>query len=282
MTTNKFCFSCETGSLIKKYVGSIFVIKYGGSAMKDPLIQSSVVQDISLLCSLGVKIVLVHGGGYLINFWLDKMNINPIFNNGVRVTDSETIEIVEMVLSGKINKNLVSLFNIAQTPAVGLSGKDADLITALPFFSDIESFTGKVDKVNVEVLKSLLSNNLLPIVSSIACDKDGKTYNINADMVASYIASSIKAEKLIFITDIPGILADITNESSLIKKLDSFALNELKFRGIIKQGMIPKVDSCLYSINNLVKSAHIIDGKSKYSLLYEVLTHERIGSMITL
>ena len=282
MISNTFYFSDETNSLIKKYVGSTFVIKYGGSAMKDSVIQNNVIQDISLLCSLGIKIILVHGGGYMINSWLNKMHINPVFNNGVRVTDSETIEIAEMVLSGKINKNLVSLFNLVQTPAVGLSGKDADLITALPLSSDVENFTGKVAKVNIEVLQILLSNGLLPIVSSVACDSFGKTYNINADTVASYIASSIKADKLIFITDIPGVLADVNDKSSLIKDLDSSRINKLKLEGIIKEGMIPKIDSSLYAVKNNVKAAHIVDGRSKFSLLYEVFTNRRIGSMITL
>lgn len=281
INTNSFCFSNETSSLIKKYVGSTFVIKYGGSAMKDPLIQSNVIRDISLLSSLGIKIVLVHGGGYMIDFWLNKMNINPVFHNGVRATDSKTIEMAEMVLSGKINKNLVSLFNLAKTRAVGLSGKDADLIKALPLFNDVESFTGKVDRVNTHLLDILLSNGLLPIVSSLACDSFGKTYNINADIVASSIASSVKADKLIFITDMPGVLADITDESSLIKELDPVRIKKLKVEGIIKEGMIPKIDSCLYSVNNNVKAVHIIDGRFNYSLLYEVFTYQRVGSMIT-
>nr|ARW65050.1 acetylglutamate kinase [Polysiphonia sertularioides] len=282
IASNSFCFLEETNLLIKKYVGSTFVIKYGGSAMRDPVTQHNVIQDISLLSSLGIKIVLVHGGGYMVNSWLNKMNIEPVFNNGIRVTDSETIDIVEMVLSAKINKGLVSLFNKLQTPAVGLSGKDARLVTALPLSDDLKSFTGKVDIVDTKVLEVLLSNGLLPVVSSVACDAYGKTYNINADTIASSIAASIEAAKLIFITDIPGVLADVDNKSTLIKELDSNSINKLKLKGVIKKGMIPKIDSCLYAVNNNVESVHIIDGGLNSSLLNEIFTNSRIGSRIRL
>lgn len=277
---NRFYFSSDTVPLIKKYVGSTFVIKYGGSAMKDKVIQSNIIQDISLLSSLGIKIILVHGGGYAIDRWLEKLDIEPRFHNGIRVTDSKTIEVVEMVLSGQINKELVALLNEQNTVAVGLSGKDANLITASPLSQMSQNFTGKVNEVNPCILNTLLSNGFLPVVSSIASDVNGDTYNINADTVASAIASSLKADKYIMITDIPGVLLDVNKPDTLIKELSTYDIQNLRSTGIISGGMIPKLDSCSSAVNNMVKSAHIIDGRIRYSLLYELFTKSRIGSMV--
>nr|YP_009397719.1 acetylglutamate kinase [Dipterosiphonia australica]ARW66905.1 acetylglutamate kinase [Dipterosiphonia australica] len=280
LSSDRFYFSPDTLSLIRKYAGSTFVIKYGGSAMKDKSLQLNVIQDISLLYSLGIKVILVHGGGYLVNDWLCKLNIEPKFEEGLRVTDAKTMEIVEMVLSGNINNHLVSLLNQNNILSVGLSGKDANLVTAVPLFKNSENFTGQVVNVNVKVLNILLNNHYIPVVASIASDLKGYTYNINADTLASSIASSIKANKLILLTDTPGLLYDVDDKLSLIKNLNLSKINNLKSEGIIKDGMIPKVDSCVHALNNDVSEVHIIDGRIRYSLLYEILTYDRIGSML--
>ncbi len=275
----RFYFSNDTLPLINKYSGSTFVIKYGGSAMKHHSLKLNIIRDISLLHSLGINIVLVHGGGYLINHWLDKLGIKPKFCNGVRVTDSKTMEIVEMVLSGNINKNLVSLLSQHNINSIGLSGKDSSLITAIPFFNDSNNFTGKVDKINNNLLHTLISNNIFPVIASIATDFRGYSYNINADTLASSIASSLKADKLILITDTPGLLLDVNDYSTLVRDIKLSQVSNLISQGIITGGMIPKVDSCVDALNNHVTSAHIIDGRIRHSLLYEVLTYDRIGSM---
>ena len=229
---------------------------------------------------MGIKIILVHGGGYLIDYWLNKLGIQPKFHNGLRVTDSQTMEVVEMVLSGSINKNIVSLLGDNNINALGLSGKDSSLITAMPLFKDLSNFTGKVDKINVSVLKTLLSNNILPVIASVAAGAEGCSYNINADTLASSIASCLNADKLIFITDTPGLLFNVNDSSSLIKYANLVEVNRLINLNIIKGGMIPKVDSCISALKSNVKSAHIIDGRVRYSLLYEILTYDRIGSML--
>nr|YP_009394413.1 acetylglutamate kinase [Leptosiphonia brodiei]ARW62975.1 acetylglutamate kinase [Leptosiphonia brodiei] len=277
---DRFYFFPETISLIKNYCGSTFVIKYGGSAMKDISIQSNIIQDISLLSSLGINIILVHGGGYAIDQWLEKLNINPVFHNGIRITDAVTVEVVEMVLSAKVNKKLVSEFNKSEVLAVGLSGKDANLITASSISGTPENYTGQVDNVNPIILSTLLSNGFLPVVSSVASDIHGNTYNVNADTVASFIASALKVDKYILITDTPGVLKNINDPNSLVKTLNIDQVNKFKSEGIIMGGMIPKLDSCVYAVLNNVKEAHIIDGRLRHSLLYETLTFIRNGSRI--
>lgn len=280
--SHRFYFSSETISLIRQYVGSTFVIKYGGSAMKDEVVQSNVIEDIALLCSLGIKIILVHGGGYLVDTWLKKLDLNPRFENGIRITDAQTVEVVEMVLSGQVNKKIVSLFNNVNIPAVGLSGKDSNLVIASPRSNNDGDFTGTVSKVSTKILDNLTSSGFLPVISSIASNSLGSTYNINADTFASSIASAIQADKLILLTDTPGVLADISNPQTLIKDLNLEKINKLKSDGIIKHGMIPKVDACLDALRNNVKAAHIVDGMLRYSLLYELFTYSRIGSRIVL
>nr|YP_009394206.1 acetylglutamate kinase [Rhodomela confervoides]ARW62768.1 acetylglutamate kinase [Rhodomela confervoides] len=280
--SDRFYFSTDTLSLVNKYSGATFVIKYGGSAMQNNSLQIDVIKDISLLHVLGIKIVLVHGGGLFINNWLNKLNIQPKFENGIRVTDHDTMEIVEMVLSGNINKHLVSLFNQNNILSIGLSGKDANLINASPMFDNSKNLTGKVESVNTLILDILLSNNCLPVVASVASDSDYNTYNVNADTAASSIASALKADKLILLTDTPGVLRNVDDSSSLISNLNLQSIKELYSEQIISDGMIPKIESCVNALNSNVKAAHIIDGRLKHSLLYEVLTSERVGSMIVL
>nr|YP_009398328.1 acetylglutamate kinase [Thaumatella adunca]ARW67514.1 acetylglutamate kinase [Thaumatella adunca] len=280
--SDRFYFSSDTISLVNKYAGATFVIKYGGSVMKNNLLQTYVIQDLSFLYSLGIKVVLVHGGGFLINNWLRKLEIEPKFENGIRITDQESMEVVEMVLNGKINKQLVSLLNQNNIPSIGISGKDASLVQASPIFGDSNNLTGKVDSINAKILNLLMSNNYMPVIASVASDLIGNTYNINADTLASSIASELKADKLILLTDTPGILYNLNDSSSLIKYLDIETVNDLQSKGIISDGMIPKVQSCINALQSNVKAAHIIDGRLRHSLLFELFTYDRLGSMIVL
>nr|YP_009393387.1 acetylglutamate kinase [Symphyocladiella dendroidea]ARW61949.1 acetylglutamate kinase [Symphyocladiella dendroidea] len=282
VTSERFYFSVDTLSLIRKYAGSTFVIKYGGSAMKSKSLQLNVIYDIAFLYSLGIKIILVHGGGYLIDSWLVRLNIKPKFERGLRVTDANTMQVVEMVLSGYINKNLISLLNQYDIPALGLSGKDAKLVTAFPLSQNFNDFTGKVDNINDKMLSTLLDNSFLPVIASVASDVKGDTYNINADTLASAIASNIKADKLILLTDTPGVLYNIHDSSSLIKHINLNEIYNLKSTGVITDGMIPKIDCCIHALNNNVPAVHVIDGRVRYALLYELLTNNRLGSMLVL
>jgi len=280
--TDRFYFSNDTLSIINKYIGSTFVIKYGGSAMQDFSLQSQVIKDLSLLYYLGINVVLVHGGGMFINQWLRKLNIKPSFENGIRITDSQTMDIVEMVLVGKVNKQLVSLFNQNSINSVGLSGQDASLVTASPMFDSSINLTGRVDSVNPKLLDLLLSNRFVPVIASVASDYHGNRYNINADTIASSIAVAIKAEKLVLLTDIPGVLLDLNDYSTLIKELNLESIKSLRSKNVISGGMVPKIQCCVDALNGNVKSAHIIDGRIRHSLLHELLTYDRVGSMIVL
>nr|ARW60276.1 acetylglutamate kinase [Laurencieae sp.] len=280
LISDRFYFSSDTMSLIHHYTGSTFVIKYGGSAMQDCVLQADVIKDLCLLHCFGINIVLVHGGGLFVNDWLQKLNIKPRFENGVRVTDAETMDIVEMVLVGKVNKKLVSLFNQNNIASVGLSGQDAGLITASAMFNTNTNLTGKVDSVNTKLLNLLLSNRFIPVVASVACDCEGNRYNINADTIASAIAVAIKADKLILLTDTPGVLLDLNDDSTLVKHLNLDRIKALRSNNTISGGMIPKIQSCVDALSSNVQSAHIIDGRVKHSLLHELLTYDRVGSMI--
>lgn len=283
---NAFSFlSYQDVSLfMQKYSGSIFVIKYGGAAMKNNDLRLKVIEDLVFLNSLGIKIVLVHGGGPFINDWLVKLNIKPKFENGIRLTDYHTMQIVEMVLSGQVNKELVSLLGQKNILSVGLSGKDSNLIIASSLFKSFDNFVGKVDKINNQLLNLLLDNNYIPVIASIASDFKNQTYNINADTIAGAIASSIKAEKLILLTDTPGVMLDINDSSTLVKTLTLRLVNELKDKKIIVGGMIPKIECCIDALitSSSISSAHIIDGRVEHALLYETLTLNRLGSMIVL
>nr|QCI04959.1 acetylglutamate kinase [Callithamnion tetricum] len=266
--------------MINKYRDHIFVIKYGGAAMKNHKLKIKVIQDVIFLHSIGIKVVLVHGGGPFINEFLYKLNIEPKFDNGIRVTDFETMQVVEMVLAGQVNKNLVSLVNKLGVSGVGLSGKDANLIIASNLFNSKNNFVGKVEKINSDILTLLLQNNYLPIIASIAIDIEGQSYNINADIVASCIAQNLGAHKLLLLTDAPGILLDMNDNKTLIKQVCLNDILELKTSNVITGGMIPKVNACYDAVHNNVLSAHIIDGRIDKALLLELFTEDRIGSMI--
>nr|YP_009300468.1 acetylglutamate kinase [Campylaephora sungminbooi]AKU47387.1 acetylglutamate kinase [Campylaephora sungminbooi]ALN11834.1 acetylglutamate kinase [Campylaephora sungminbooi] len=267
---------------IYKLRNKVIVIKYGGAAMKNNHLKAQVIKDILFLFSLGIKVVLVHGGGPFINDWLNLLNIEPKFENGIRTTDAKTMEVVEMVLVGKINKELVNLININDNIGIGLSGKDSNLLLASNMFNDSNNLVGKIDSVNIKVLTLLLDNGYIPVIASVASSCDLITYNINADTAAGTIAQALNAEKLVLLTDTPGILLDIKEPDSLQKKLDIDSVQDLCEHNIISGGMIPKVQCCLHALKNNVKTTHIIDGRIQHSLLFELLTSDRIGSQIVL
>ena len=265
---------------IQKFANRTIVIKYGGAAMKDSNLKDRVIRDVVFLSSVGLRPVLVHGGGPEINSWLEKLNIEPQFKNGLRVTNAATMDVVEMVLVGRVNKELVSLINQAGASAVGLCGKDGNLITARHVGTEGVGFVGEVASVDPRLIKSLVSNGYVPVISSVAADEKGQAHNINADTVAGEIAAALDAEKLILLTDTPGILEDYTNPSTLLTKLDIRTARKLTEQGIVSGGMIPKVDCCVRSLAQGVKAAHIIDGRIPHALLLEIFTDEGIGSMI--
>jgi acetylglutamate kinase len=265
---------------LQAFAGRTIVVKYGGAAMKDDSLKEKVIRDIVFLSYVGLRPVVVHGGGPEINFWLEKLGIEPQFKNGLRVTDAPTMDVVEMVLVGRVNKELVSLINKAGGKSVGLCGQDGNLISARPQGDDGIGFVGEVHSINVEVVSSLVKSGYIPIISSVAADETGQAYNINADTVAGELAAALGAEKLILLTDTAGILEDYHDPSSLIYKLDIQQARELIEKGVVSGGMIPKVNCCVRSLAQGVRAAHIIDGRIPHSLLLEIFTDSGIGSMI--
>lgn len=265
---------------IQKFAGRRIVVKYGGAAMKDSNLKDQVIRDIVLLSCVGMRPIVVHGGGPEINTWLGKLGIEPQFKDGLRVTDEATMEVVEMVLVGRVNKEIVALIDQAGGLAVGLCGKDANLIKARPDGREGIGFVGEVSSVKIDILESLVNSGYIPVVSSVASDENGQAYNINADTVAGEIAAAMQAEKLILMTDTPGILEDYHNPDSLIVKLDIQEARELISKGIVSGGMIPKVSCCVRSLAQGVRAAHIIDGRIPHALLQEIFTDAGIGSMI--
>jgi len=265
---------------IQKFAGRTMVIKYGGAAMKDGSLKDKVIRDIVFLESVGVRPVVVHGGGPEINSWLSKLGIEPQFKNGLRVTDAQTMDVVEMVLVGRVNKELVALIHRAGGLAVGLCGKDGNLITARPVDQENVGFVGEVASVDPKLVKSIVESGYVPVISSVAADETGQAHNINADTVAGEIAAALDAEKLILLTDTPGILEDYKDPSTLLYKLDIQEARDLIAKGIVGGGMIPKVQCCVRSLAQGVRAAHIIDGRIPHALLLEIFTDSGIGSMI--
>jgi acetylglutamate kinase len=265
---------------IQQFTGRTIVVKYGGAAMKDSTLKDKVIRDIVFLSCVGVRPVVVHGGGPEINSWLDKLGIEPQFNNGLRVTDAATMDVVEMVLVGRVNKEIVSLINRAGGSAVGLCGMDGNLIKARPEGRVGIGFVGEVTSMDVQILESLVSNGYIPVVSSVAADETGQAYNINADTVAGELAAALGAEKLILLTDTAGILKDYKDPSTLLYKLDIQEARRLIATGVVGGGMIPKVNCCVRSLAQGVRAAHIIDGRIPHALLLEIFTDTGIGSMI--
>ena len=272
----------EAMPYINKFHNKIVVVKYGGSAMTDEKIKESTISDIAFMKMVGIKPVIVHGGGPEINAQLKLSNIEPNFVNGIRVTDEKTMKTVEMVLSGQINKSIVSEFQKNNTKAVGISGKDGLLIEAIKKTQDnIDfGFVGDIKDINPEIINSLIENNFIPVISPVGGDKDGNTYNINADVAAVEIAIKLNAAKLVFLTDIEGIRMDENNPDSLISKIKPKAALDLIEKGNIKGGMIPKTECCVKAVQNGVDSVHIINGKINHSILLEIYTKDGIGTVI--
>jgi acetylglutamate kinase len=265
---------------IQKFAGKTIVIKYGGAAMKDSNLKDKVIGDIVFLSTVGVRPVVVHGGGPEINTWLDKLGIEPQFKDGLRVTDAATMDVVEMVLVGRVNKELVSLIGQAGALAVGICGKDAKTIEARPVGTEGIGFVGEVTHVSTQLIESLVNSGYVPVISSVAADETGQAHNINADTVAGELAAALGAEKLILLTDTSGILEDYKDPSSLLTKLDIKQARDLIEEGIVSGGMIPKVQCCVRSLAQGVRAAHIIDGRIPHALLLEIFTDRGIGSMI--
>ncbi len=265
---------------IKKYNGEIIVIKYGGNAMINEQLKQQVMEDIALLWLIGVKVVLVHGGGPEINEVMDKFGKKPEFVNGLRVTDKETVDIVQMVLAGKVNKSLVSLIQMKGGHAVGLSGIDGGLIEA-EIKDEKLGYVGKITKIRTQPINDLLEKNYIPVISTVAGDRHGNVYNINGDTAAAYIAGALGAERLLMMTDIAGVLRDKDDPSSLIPELTIKEAKALYDEGIISGGMIPKVDCCITAIEKGVKNVTILDGRIQHSILMELLTDEGAGTMVT-
>ena len=266
---------------IQRFANKRIVIKYGGSAMVDNNLQNAVLRDIALLSSVGVQIVVVHGGGPEINQWLKKLGIKPVFLDGLRITDTDTMDVVEMVLVGRVNKQIVSGINKHGSLAVGLCGIDGGLIEARTLGDGTHGLVGEVAKVNTELLSPLLEKGYVPVISSVANSPDSRSHNINADTVAGELAAALGAEKLILLTDTPGILRNENEPSSLIEKIRLSEARQLIEEGIVKKGMKPKVECCIRSLAQGVNAAHIVDGRTPHALLLEVFTDAGIGTMVT-
>jgi len=265
---------------IQQFAGRTIVVKYGGAAMKDDNLKEKVIRDIVFMSCVGLRPIVVHGGGPEINSWLGKLGIDPQFKNGLRVTDAATMEVVEMVLVGRVNKEIVAMINRAGGKAVGLCGKDGNLITARHQGQADIGFVGEVSSVDISVLEALIDKGYIPVVSSVAADDTGQAYNINADTAAGEIAAALGAEKLILLTDTAGILRNYHDPATLINRIDIQEARRLIEVGIVAGGMIPKVTCCVRSLAQGVKAAHIIDGRLPHALLLEIFTDAGIGSMI--
>lgn len=265
---------------IQKYNGKIIVVKYGGNAMTDPELKEQVMEDIVLLTLIGVKVVLVHGGGPEINEVMARYGKKAEFVDGLRVTDKETIDIVQMVLAGKVNKSLVNLLESKGGSAMGISGMDGRLLEA-KIKDERLGYVGEITNVNIKLVYDLLEKGYIPVISTIACDREGNSYNINGDTASAHIAGALGAERLILMTDVAGILTDKDDPTTLIPEVDLKGIEELKESGIISGGMIPKVDCCVEAISKGVENAVIMDGRVPHSILMEILTDEGAGTMVT-
>ena len=277
---------------IKKYHNKTIVIKYGGSAMVNPVAREQFIQDVVLMKYVGINPVIVHGGGPEINEMLQKIGKESKFVAGNRVTNEETVEIVEMVLSGKVNKGIVADINKYGGKAIGISGKDDNMILVRQKYIEEKSedseeikkidigFVGEIENINTEIIKVLEKSDYIPVISSIGTDKNGQTYNINADYVAGEIAGKLNADRMIFLTDVDGILLDYHDKQTLIDEIDVYHVNKLIEKGVISGGMLPKVNTCLKAIKKGVENVIILNGKLEHSLLLELFTEEGAGTLI--
>lgn len=265
---------------IRQFYGKTLVIKYGGNAMIDENLKKMVAQDIVLMRYVGINPVLVHGGGPEIDALLKRLSIPTKFVDGLRVTDAETADVVGMVLAGKVNKSIVSLIQQVGGKAVGLSGIDGRLFEASPKNLEKLGFVGEIKKVNPEVVHTVINSGAIPVISSVASDESGQLYNINADTAAGDLAAALNAEKMILMTDVPGVLEDINKPESLIHSMTLKEVSHLMSSGKIKGGMIPKLECCIDAVKKGVHSAHVLDGRVSHSLLLEIFTDAGIGTQI--
>ena len=264
---------------IQKYTGKTVVIKYGGNAMTSPDLKQQVMEDICLLQLVGVRVVLVHGGGPEISDMMAKMGKEPVFVDGLRVTDRETMDIVQMVLAGKVNKTLVNLLEKQGGKAMGLSGMDGRLIEAR-MKNEKLGYVGDITRINIAPVQDLLDKGYIPVISTVGCDQEGNTYNINGDTAAAHIAGALNAQRLIMMTDVAGILRDKCDPATLIRELSVNEAMALFREGVIDGGMIPKVDCCIEAISMGVEKVIIMDGRIPHAILMELLTDEGAGTMV--
>ena len=264
---------------IRRYAGKVVVVKYGGGAMVNEELKRHVTEDIALLHMIGVRIVLVHGGGPEINDLMKRLGKEPTFVGGLRVTDAETMDIVEMVLAGKVNKTLVNMLGMYGGSAVGISGMDGGLIEA-SVRDERLGFVGKIERINERIVKDLLDRGYIPVISTVGCDREGHMYNINGDTAAARIACALGAERLIMMTDIEGILRDKDDPDTLVPELSLPEARELLRHGVISGGMIPKVECCVDAVERGIKNVVILDGRVPHSILMELLTDEGAGTLV--
>ena len=265
---------------IQRFRGRVVVVKYGGNAMVDPALATSFAEDVVLMRSVGLRPVVVHGGGPQISDLMERLGKVPEFRDGQRVTDAETVDIARMVLVGKVNRDIVGSINLHGPLAVGVSGEDAGLIRAEARHPDL-GFVGDVEAVNPSILERLLAEDLIPVVSTIGADASGQAYNINADAVAGALAEALGAEKVVYLTDIEGLLADLDDPASLISHIGAKALQAMLDDGTLSGGMIPKIAACLHAVAGGVASAHLLDGRLPHVVLLELFSDAGIGTMIT-
>lgn len=265
---------------IRRYNGKVVVVKYGGNAMIDEQLKLQVMEDIVLLWLIGVKIVLVHGGGPEINELMERLGKKPTFVDGLRVTDKETVDIVQMVLAGKVNKTLVNMLEMNGGKAMGISGMDGRLIEA-KVKDERLGYVGEITDIHIKPVVDLLEKNYIPVISTIGCDRNGNAYNVNGDTAAAHIAGALNAERLIMMTDIAGILRDKDDPNTLIAEVTIDGAKALYDEGVISGGMIPKVNCCIEALRKGVKNVVIMDGRVPHSILMELLTEEGAGTMVT-
>ena len=264
---------------IKRYTGKIVVVKYGGNAMVNDQLRQQVMEDMVLLWLIGVKVVLIHGGGPEISEMMNRLGKKPEFVDGLRVTDQETVDIVQMVLAGKVNKTLVKLLEVKGGKAMGISGMDGGLIEAKMKRAEL-GYVGSITGVNIKPVMDLLEKGYIPVISTLGCDREGNTYNINGDTAAAYIAGALGAERLIMMTDIAGVLRNKNDPSTLIPELTIGEAIKLFEENVIAGGMIPKVECCIDAIHRGVERVIIMDGRVPHSILMEILTDEGAGTMV--
>ncbi|HUQ62620.1 MAG TPA: acetylglutamate kinase [Acidimicrobiales bacterium] len=276
---DKAAVLAEALPYIRRFWGKVVVVKCGGSVMDDPALASLLAQDVALMRSVGMRPVVVHGGGPQIGELMRRLGKQPEFLDGLRVTDAETLDIARMVLVGKVNRDVVTAINVHGPLAVGLSGEDAGLIAATARSPEL-GFVGDIASINPQIVERLLAEELIPVIATIGVDEEGQAYNVNADTAAAAIAAALGAEKLVYLTDVPGLLRDVGDPTSLLQTVTATALETLLEDGTLTGGMVPKIRSCLRALEFGVTRAHILDGRVPHVLLLEVFTEEGVGTMI--